>query len=95
MFPADVWTLKRASLWLTAGFAAAGAEAGEGALEVEGIVLPSRIALASSALRRLSSLSASILALMRFLASRSSIFSWRLRAASLICSLRWSSSFSS
>jgi hypothetical protein len=57
--------------------------------------LPSRIALASSSRRLRSSLSASIRALIRFLASRSSSFSWRFLAASLICSLRWSSSLTS
>lgn len=96
MFPAEVWTLRRASEWLTAGFAAGGAAAaGVDEPARAGSGLPSRSAFACSALRRLSSLSASILALIRFLASMSSIFSWRFLAASLICCLRWSSSLTS
>lgn len=88
MLPDAVCSRSLASLWFALGFGAAGAAAATGAAAAVSGALPSRAALASSALRRRSALSASILALMRFLASMSSSFSWRLRAASLICSLR-------
>lgn len=89
-FPLGVCSLSLAWAWVVLGFAAGGGAGASGS-----IVLPSRAALASSALRRRSALSASILALILFLASRSSCFSWRFRAASLICSLRASSSLTS
>ncbi|KZL68436.1 hypothetical protein CI238_00177, partial [Colletotrichum incanum] len=90
MLPPDVCSLKRASLWFAVAFGMEGAVTGPGSG-----ALPSLAALASSALRRRSSLSASILALMRRFASRSSCFSWRFLAASLICSLRCNSSLAS
>nr|XP_036589709.1 uncharacterized protein CTRU02_00463 [Colletotrichum truncatum]KAF6801714.1 hypothetical protein CTRU02_00463 [Colletotrichum truncatum] len=86
--PPEVCSLSRASLWFAVVFGMEGAATGPGAG-----ALPSLAALASSALRRRSSLSASILALMRRFASMSSSFSWRFFAASLICSLRCNSSF--
>lgn len=96
-FPPGVCRRRRASLCVAAGLAAAGAGAGAGVEEeeAEGTALPSRAAFASSALRRRSSLSASIFALIRRFASRSSSFSWRFFAASLICSFRAISSFRS
>lgn len=97
MFPLGVCSRRRASFWFALGLggAAAAAAAGVAVVAAASGALPSRTALASSALRLRSALSASILALMRFLASMSSSFSCRLRAASLVCSLRCSSSFAS
>lgn len=77
-FPPEVCNLNLAWLYSTFGLgagAAAGAGAGAEALAAASGTLPSLAAFASSALRRLSALSASILALMRFLASRSAAFS--------------------
>ena len=90
ILPESVCSRSLASLWFALGLdAAAGAATGTGS---GAGALPSRAALASSALRRRSALSASILALMRFLASTSACFSWRFLATSLSCSLFTSSS---
>lgn len=94
--PPAVCRRSRASVCCAAVFGAAAGAAAD--VEVEGsgaAALPSRAALASSAFRRRSSLSASIFALILRFASWSSSFSCRLRAASLICSLRAISSFRS
>lgn len=96
MFPPSVWSRSLASLWLLLGLdAAAAAAAPPGAAASAWGARPSRAALASSAFRRRSALSASILALIRRLASWSSSFSCRFAAASLTACLRASSSLAS
>lgn len=94
MFPPAVCNRSRASLCVAAGREAAGAGAAATGAAWAG-ARPSRAALASSALRRRSSLSASILALMRRFASRSAAFSAFFFSTSFSCSLRFSSSLRS
>lgn len=96
-FPLGVWRRRRASVYAEAGFedtgpevAGAGAAAGWG-----GGAWPARAALSRSAFSLRSSLSASIFARIRCLASISSCFSLRRFAASFSCSFFLSSSFRS
>ena len=79
----------RDSVYAEAGFEATGPDGMDGvdALDSAGAARPSRSALSFAALRRRSSLSASIFALILCLAAISSCFSRFLAAASLSCSM--------
>jgi len=95
MLPPDVWKRRRASVYADAGFDVTGPEFAAGAATgwCTAGARPSRSAFSFAAFRRRSSLSASILDLIRCLAAISSCFSLRFFSASLICSFFWRSSF--
>lgn len=88
MLPPDVWKRRRASVYADAGFDVTGPEVAAGAATdcCAAGARPSRSAFSFAAFRRRSSLSSSILDLIRCLAAISSCFSLRFFSASLICS---------